>query len=124
MPQFFRGITPSATSYYVCEGMGWERGLDRQFKDAPQFFSIFIMIIMTSIIMVLIPNIDLFNILIWSQVINGVFIPLILFFIVRLCNDPEIMGEHTNSSWYNFFCYGIILLMSIANIGMIFIELN
>lgn len=119
---FSAALLPLATSYYVCEGMGWERGVDRNFKEAPQFFSIFISLVAVSIALVLIPNIDLFNILIWSQIINGVFIPLVLFFIIKLCNDPEIMGEYTNSATYNFFCYLIVIVMSLANLLMIYFE--
>lgn len=119
---FSAALLPLATSYYVCEGMGWERGVDRNFKEAPQFFSIFISLVIFSIALVLIPNIDLFNILIWSQIINGIFIPLVLFFIIKLCNDPEIMGEHTNSTGYNIFCYMILSVMSLANVLMIYFE--
>ena len=104
--------------------MGWERGVDKDLKEAPQFFTIFISLVFISIILVLIPNIDLFSILIWSQVINGIFIPLILFYIVRLCNDPEVMGSYTNSTLYNLICYLIISLMMVANVLMIYFELT
>lgn len=119
---FSAALLPLATSYYVCEGMGWERGVDKNLKEAPQFFTIFISLILFSIILVLIPNVNLFNILIWSQVINGIFIPIVLFFIIKLCNDPEIMGEYTNSTIYNLFCYTIVAIMTLANIIMIYYE--
>tara|TARA_X000000950_G_scaffold279605_1_gene372664 strand:- start:289 stop:1539 length:1251 start_codon:yes stop_codon:yes gene_type:complete len=119
---FSAALLPLATSYYVCEGMGWERGVDKNIKEAPQFFTIFISLVLISIFLVLIPNINLFSILIWSQVINGILIPLILFFIVRLCNDPEVMGNYTNSTVYNFICYLIISIMLIANVLMIYFE--
>ena len=99
---FSAALLPLATSYYVCEGMGWERGVDKNLKEAPQFFSIFIFLVIFSMVLVLIPNINLFNILIWSQVINGIY-TISFIFIIKLCNDPEIMGEFTNSSIYNFF---------------------
>tara|TARA_B100000925_G_C22007664_1_gene474444 strand:+ start:1960 stop:3216 length:1257 start_codon:yes stop_codon:yes gene_type:complete len=120
---FSAALLPLATSYYVCEGMGWERGVDKHFKDAPQFFSIFISLVAFSITLVLIPNVNLFNILILSQIINGIFIPVVLFFIIKLCNDPEIMGEYTNSTIYNMFCYSIVFVMALANIMMIYYEI-
>lgn len=120
---FFAAVLlPLATSYYVCEGMGWESGVDKEFKEAPHFFSIFTSLILISAVLILIPGINLFNILIWSQVVNGILIPLILIYILKLCNDPEIMGEYTNSKTFNLICYGIVLFMIIINLAMIYFE--
>ena len=119
---FSAALLPLATSYYVCEGMGWESGVDKSFKEAPNFFTIFTSLIVIAGALVLIPNIDLFNILIWSQVINGVLIPIILLFIINLCNDPDVMGEYTNSKFYNVISYGIVLLMLLINGALIYYE--
>ncbi|WP_417335519.1 Nramp family divalent metal transporter [Halobacteriovorax marinus] len=119
---FSAALLPLATSYYVCEGMGWESGVDKTFKEAPNFFTIFTLLILIAAAMILIPGIDLFNILIWTQVINGVLIPIILLFIINLCNDPDVMGEYTNSTAYNFISYGIVLLMLIINGALIYYE--
>jgi len=119
---FSAALLPLATSYYVCEGMGWESGVDKTFKEAPNFFGIFTTLVFIGSVLVLIPNINLFNILIWSQVLNGVLIPLILLYIINLCNDPEIMGEYCNSFLYNIFSYGITIIIFIANILMIYFE--
>jgi len=119
---FAAALLPLATSYYVCEGMGWESGVDKTFKEAPNFFSIFTALIVIGAAMVLIPGINLFNILIWSQIINGILIPIILLFIINLCNDPDIMGEYTNTPMYNFFSYGIVVLMIVVNLALIYFE--
>jgi NRAMP (natural resistance-associated macrophage protein)-like metal ion transporter len=119
---FSAALLPLATSYYVCEGMGWESGVDKSFKEAPNFFTIFTSLIVVSGALVLLPNIDLFGILIWSQVINGILIPVILLFIINLCNDPDIMGEFTNTKVYNFISYGIVLLMLLINGALIYYE--
>lgn len=119
---FAAALLPLATSYYVCEGMGWESGVDKTFKEAPNFFIIFTTLVVLGAALVLIPNINLFNVLIWSQVINGILIPLILVFIINLCNDPDVMGEYTNSIFYNIFCYGIVILMFGANAAMLYYE--
>ncbi|TNF28973.1 MAG: divalent metal cation transporter, partial [Deltaproteobacteria bacterium] len=63
-----------------------------------------------------------FQVLIWSQVINGILIPIILLFIINLCNDPDVMGEYTNSTTYNVFSYGIVFLMFVVNTAMIWFE--
>lgn len=119
---FAAALLPLATSYYVCEGMGWESGVDKTFKEAPNFFTIFTLLIVISAALVLIPNIGLFNILIGSQIINGVFIPIVLIYILKLCNDPDVMGEYTNTPTYNFFSYLIIFFMILVNLGMFYFE--
>lgn len=120
---FSAALLPLATSYYVCEGLGWESGVDKSFKEAPNFFAIFTSLIVVAVIMVLFPGINLFKILIWSQVVNGILIPIVLIYIINLCNDPDIMGEYTNSAPFNFVCYGIVLLMILANGALIFYEI-
>jgi Mn2+/Fe2+ NRAMP family transporter len=121
---FAAALLPLAASYYVCQGMGWESGLDKNFKEAPHFFSIFTFIVLSAGGIILIPNIDLFKILIGSQIINGILIPAILIFIVNLCNDPDIMGEYTNGPIYNFFCYLIISGMIFVNGYLIMTSFN
>lgn len=119
---FSAALLPLATSYYVCEGMGWESGVDKSFREAPNFFTIFTSLIIIGAAMVLLPNINLFSILIWSQVINGILIPIILLFIINLCNDPDVMGEYTNSTTYNVISYGIVILMLLVNGALIYYE--
>lgn len=120
---FSAALLPLATSYYVCEGMGWESGVDRSFKEAPNFFILFGSLIVISALIILIPDINLFNILVMSQIINGLLIPIILLFIINLCNDPDIMGDYTNGFSYNLICYSIVLLMLVANISLIYFDL-
>lgn len=120
---FFAAVLlPLATSYYVCEGMGWESGVDKDFKEAPHFFTIFTSLILISAALILIPGINLFNILIWSQVANGILIPIVLIYILKLCNDPEVMGEYTNSKVFNIISYGIVFFMVVVNIAMVYFE--
>ena len=116
-------LLPLATSYYVCEGLGWESGVDKSFEEAPNFFLIYTTIIVISSGLILIPHINLFQILLGSQVINGILIPIILIYIIALCNDPEIMGEYTNSTSYNFVCYFIVAIMLLSNGALIYFEL-
>ena len=120
---FAAALLPLATSYYVCEGMGWESGVDKSIKEAPNFFFLFGSLIIISASIILVPGIDLFYIMIITQVVNGIFIPLILLFIINLCNDPDVMGEYTNSTWYNFICYFITALMIVANLSLLYFDL-
>jgi Mn2+/Fe2+ NRAMP family transporter len=119
---FAAALLPLATAYYVCEGMGLEAGVDKTFKEAPNFFIIFSFILFFSAFMVLIPNINLFKILIWSQIINGIFIPIILIYIINLCNDPDVMGKYTNGRVFNILAYFLVFLMIVANGGMIYFD--
>lgn len=119
---FSAALLPLATSYYVCEGLGWDSGVDKTLKEAPHFFIIFTTLIIFGASMILIPGINLFQILIWTQIINGILIPLVLIYILKLCNDPEIMGQYTNSTIYNWICYGIVTLMIVANTALIYYE--
>jgi Mn2+/Fe2+ NRAMP family transporter len=117
---FAAALLPLAGSYYICQGMGWESGVDRNFKEAPHFFTIFTSMIVIGGSMTLIPNIDLFKILIYTQILNGLLIPIVIIFIINLCNDPDIMGEYTNSPWQNFFSYTLVILMLLLNIPTIY----
>lgn len=119
---FAAALLPLATSYYVCEGMGWESGVDKSFKEAPNFFIIFTALIALGATLILLPDINLFGVLIWSQIVNGILIPVIIIFVIRLCSDPDIMGEYTNPPLYNFISYGIVAVMFIANVLLIYFE--
>ena len=121
---FSAALLPLATSYYVCEGMGWESGVDKSFNEAPNFFFIFSFLVFFSALFILFPQLNLFKVLIWSQVINGILIPVILLFILNLCNDHEIMGEYTNSRKFNFFSYLIVFVMIVVNLILIITELK
>jgi len=121
---FAAALLPLAGSYYICQGMGWESGVDKTFKEAPHFFTIFTSMIVIGSVMTLIPGIDLFKILIYSQILNGLLIPIVILFIIDLCNDPDIMGEYTNGPIMNFFAYLMVALMFGLNIPAIYYSIN
>lgn len=121
---FAAALLPLGASYYLCQGMGWESGVDHSFKEAPHFFTIFTALIVISGAIVLIPQINLFEILMWSQIINGLIVPFVILYIIKLCNDPDIMGEHTNTPVYNFICYALVALMLILNIPMLYFQFS
>jgi NRAMP (natural resistance-associated macrophage protein)-like metal ion transporter len=94
-------ILPMATSYAVCEAFGWEAGIDRPWRVAPYFYGIFTFSIFAGAATALIPKLPLFLVMLFSQDVNGVLLPVILIFTLLLSADPDVMGEHTNPRWLN-----------------------
>lgn len=108
---FAASILPLATAYQISEGIGWERGVDRTFGEAREFYTIYTLLIVLGAGLVLIPNAPLLRIMYLSQVLNGMVLPIVLVFMLLLLRDPEIVGEHTNSRLANlasWTCVGIV----------------
>lgn len=98
---FSAAILPLATSFYVCEAFGFETGIDKTPAEAPEFYRLYTTIMAISVIVILIPGAPLIKISLWSQVINGIWLPVVLFCMIRLVNNQEIMGKHTNKLFSN-----------------------
>lgn len=98
---FAATVLPLAVAYYVCEGLGFEAGVNKTFSEAPQFYGLFTATILIGMGVVLIPDFPLFKMMVLSQVINGVVLPFILVFMVLLINREDIMGEFTNGKLWN-----------------------
>lgn len=108
---FAATILPLATAYYVCEALGFEAGVDKSFHEAPQFYTLYTMIIILGAMIILIPSAPLVIIMLWSQVINGVLLPFVLVFMLRLINNKNIMGTYTNSKFFNWVAWGTTVIM-------------
>jgi Mn2+/Fe2+ NRAMP family transporter len=102
-------IVPLATAYYICEAMGWERGVNKTFKDAPQFMWIYTLTIALASLLVLIPGAPLVFLMVLSAVINGLLLPFVLVFAIFLINNKKLMGEFTNSKMYNYISWGTVI---------------
>jgi Mn2+/Fe2+ NRAMP family transporter len=114
---FAASILPLSTAYTVCEGLGFESGLDKSFKEAPFFYWFYTALLVFGAAVVLIPNFPLVSIVILSQVLNGVLLPVIMIFMLRLINKHELMGKHTNSHWFNAVAWGtagIVIVLSLV----------
>jgi NRAMP (natural resistance-associated macrophage protein)-like metal ion transporter len=98
---FAASILPLSTAYSICEGMGWEAGVSKDFRDAPQFMGLYTGLIALGAAIILIPGAPLIAIMLVSQVINGILLPFVLIFILLLVNNRELMGEHVNGRFYN-----------------------
>ncbi len=107
-------VLPLTSAYATCETFGWESGIDKAFREAPVFFGLFIFFIAVSALVVLVPRMPLIKIMFLSQVLNGVLLPIILIFVLKLSTDKTIMGKYTNSRVFNVIAYltvaGLILI--------------
>jgi len=114
---FAASILPLATAYYICEGLGWEAGVNKTFKEAPQFMWLYTLLIGIGALIVLVPNAPLMAIMWISQVINGIMLPFVLVFMLLLINKRELMEEYTNSKAFNIIAWataGIMIALTIA----------
>jgi len=94
--------------------MGWEVGVNRRFRQAPQFYTLYTAIIIIGASIILLPNVKLIPIMLISQASNGILLPFVLIFMLLLVNNKRLMGTHTNSRIYNF----ITILVIVAMIGL------
>jgi len=102
---FAASILPLSTAYTVCEGLGLESGLDKGFKEARFFYGFYTLLLALGAAVVLVPNFPLIKVIIGSQVLNGVLLPVVLIFMLRLINKHELMGKYTNSRWFNIVAW-------------------
>jgi Mn2+/Fe2+ NRAMP family transporter len=102
---FAASILPLSTTYLICEGLGWEVGIDKKFVEAPQFYGIYSLIIFLGAGIILYPDLPLIPIMYFSQVINGIVLPFILIFILLLINDKKLMMAHTNGPIFNIIAW-------------------
>jgi NRAMP (natural resistance-associated macrophage protein)-like metal ion transporter len=95
------GVLPLATAYSISEALGFEKGVSRSFREAPIFLGIFTFLVAVGAAIAVIPGLPLIRVLLVTQVINGLLLPVILFAILKLVNDRELMGAHVNGLLYN-----------------------
>jgi Mn2+/Fe2+ NRAMP family transporter len=109
---FAASILPLSTAYTVCEGMGFESGVDKKFSEAPVFYWLYTLLIAAGAVLVLlIPGEQLISIVLWSQVLNGVVLPFVLIFMLLLINKKELMGEYVNSRLFNSIAWATTVLV-------------
>ena len=114
---FAASILPISTAYAVCEGMGFESGLDKRFHEAPAFYWLYTLLIVLGAGVVLMPGFSLIRVMVLSQVANGILLPFVLVFVIMLINDRELMGDYTNSRWYNVVSWvtvGVMIALTLA----------
>ncbi len=114
---FAASILPLSTAYVVCEGMGWEQGVDKKFSEAPQFYGLYSLLIFLGAGVVLWPNLPLIPIMFVSQVVNGIVLPVILVFMLLLINNQKIMAAYTNGRAFNILAWlTVVILISLSGL--------
>ncbi len=113
------GVLPLATAYSLSEALGFEKGLSRSFREAPIFLGIFTTLILVGAIVALVPGIPQIRLLIVTQSINGVLLPIVLVAILALANNREIMGEYRNTLWFNVAAGAMTLIVSVLSVLLI-----
>ena len=113
---FSATILPLSTVYTVCEGLGFESGLDNKFSEAPFFYWFYTLLVALGAGVILIPNVPLLKIILGSQVVNGMVLPFVLVFMLLLINKKELMGEYVNTRLFNVIAWttaGVCILLSV-----------
>jgi NRAMP (natural resistance-associated macrophage protein)-like metal ion transporter len=108
---FAASILPLSTAYTVCEGLGFESGVGKGFREAPVFYWLYTILIAAGAGVILTPNLPLIKIAILSQVVNGIVLPFVLIFMLLLVNKKELMGEYVNSHFYNVVAWATVIIM-------------
>jgi NRAMP (natural resistance-associated macrophage protein)-like metal ion transporter len=104
-------VLPLATAYSVCETFGFERGVNFSFREAPIFQGLFTGMLALGALIALIPGLPLIQLIILAQVINGILLPILLIFILRLINDRRIMGQYTNTLAKNIIAGATVVIL-------------
>jgi len=108
---FAASILPLSTAFLVCEGLGWENGVNKKFSEAPQFYGLYSFLVFLGAGIILIPGIPLFSVMYASQVINGLVLPIILVFMLILVNDRKLMGDYANRRGLNLASWATAVLL-------------
>ena len=113
------GVLPLSTAYSITEALGFEKGLSRSFREAPIFLGIFTVLMLIGGIVAMIPGIPQIKLLLFTQCVNGLLLPIVLTAIVSLANNREIMGEYKNTLTFNIFAWSITIVVSILSLLLI-----
>lgn len=108
---FAASILPLSTAFTVCEGLGFESGVERKFSEAPAFYWLYTVLIIAGGAVVLIPGLPLIKIAVLSQVVNGAVLPFVLIFMLLLINKKDLMGEYTNTTSFNIIAWATTVIM-------------
>jgi NRAMP (natural resistance-associated macrophage protein)-like metal ion transporter len=116
---FAASILPLSTAYTVCEGFGWESGVNKKFAEAPQFYGLYTFLILIGMIVMFVPVKKLVFIMLVSQVVNGILLPVTLACVVILINKKKLMGAYTNGPIMNIIAWATTIIMSVLSILLV-----
>ena len=113
------GVLPLATAYSISEALGFEKGVSSSFREAPIFLGVFTFLIALGAIVAMVPGLPLIRVLLITQVINGLLLPVVLIAVLRLVNNRELMGRHVNRPLYNIGAWATTIIVSALSILLI-----
>ncbi len=117
------GVLPLATAYSISEALGFEKGVSRSFREAPIFLGTFTFLVAVGAFIAIVPNLPLIRVLLVTQVINGLLLPFVLFAVLRLVNNRELMGRHVNGPIYNIAAWLTAIVVTILSLLFIAISI-
>ncbi len=120
---FSATILPLATAFFVCEAFGFEAGIDKSWDEAKEFYTLYTGILVISAIIILIPNAPLIDISIWSQVLNGILLPVVLISMILLINNKRIMGSYINKPFQNIIGWGAVGILIALSVALLVLPL-
>jgi Mn2+/Fe2+ NRAMP family transporter len=120
---FAASILPLSTAHVICEGLGFEAGIDHKFKDAKIFYGLYTVLIAVGAGIILIPHVPIWKIFIFSQVGNGIWLPVVVIFILLLVNRRDLMGEHVNTLTFNIVAWVTAIAMIILTLVLVYTSL-
>ncbi|HEY9401211.1 MAG TPA: divalent metal cation transporter, partial [Pyrinomonadaceae bacterium] len=113
------GVLPLATAYSISEALGFEKGVSRSFREAPIFIGIFTFLIAVGALIAIIPGLPLMRVLVVTQFINGLLLPVMLVAILRLAGDRKLMGEYVNGAVYNVLAWLTVIIVSALSLLLV-----
>lgn len=113
------GVLPLATAYSISEAFGFEKGVSSTFREAPIFIGVFTFLVVLGATVAVMPGLSLIHVLIVTQVINGVLLPVILIAVLKLVNNRELMGHHVNGIFYNIAAWLTTIIVSLLSLLVI-----
>ncbi len=117
-------VLPLTAAYAICEAFGWEAGLDRSWSEAPAFNGIYTFIIVTGAAVILLPSLNLIAIMLISQVVNGVLLPFLMLFMIKVVNDRDVMGSYVNGRTYNIFSWATVVIVIALTAAVLFMTVT
>src|SRR3984957_4035647 len=120
---FAASILPLSPAHVICEGLGFEAGLDRKLEEAPTFYALYTLLIVVGAGIILIPKAPLLKILVLSQVANGVWLPVVLIFILLLINRRDLMGKHVNTLAFNIIAWASSIIMIAVPLILMYVSI-
>lgn len=115
-------VLPLTTAFVICEAFGWEAGVSFTWAEAPAFKGILTFVIAFSAIIVLIPNINLMRVMLFSQFVCGVILPVLLVFMALIASDKRIMGKYVSSRVSQILIWATVIVVALLTIALLVMQ--